>query len=114
MLLGSINFAKILPQFWWDVIQLQLAVYVFFTLAGDHFLVIETRQAVFAECVTHLERPLTQRHVVRLAAGEVLHGSAKRLRRQEANVHLHTSSHAEADFILAPRNNVHEPWQLDD
>ena len=114
MLLGSINFAQIFPQFRWNVVQLQFGVNVLFAFAGDYFFVVQPRQAVFAEGVAHLERPLTQGNVMRFAAGEVLHGRAERLGRQKANVHLHAATHAEAHFVFAPRNDVHQPRQLDD
>src|SRR5438045_3817000 len=48
------------------------------------FLIVEPRQAVLAERIAHLERALAQSHIVAFRSGEILHGCAKRLRRQEA------------------------------
>src|SRR5579863_7870545 len=49
-----------------------------------------------------------------LAAGEVLHGGAEGIGGEKANVDLHASAHAKADFIFAAGDDVHQTWQLDD
>src|SRR5438045_6434028 len=78
------------------------------------FLIVEPRQAVLAERIAHLERALAQSHIVAFRSGEILHGCAKRLRRQEAHVNLHASAQPETDFIFAARNDLHQAGQLDD
>src|SRR5439155_812287 len=109
-----IDFALILAQFGRDVVELQLCVNLPFGFSCRDFLIVEPRQAVFAERVAHLESALPQSHVVGFRSGEVLHGSAERFRRQQAHVNLHASAQAEADFIFAARDDLHQTGQLDD
>jgi hypothetical protein len=49
-----------------------------------------------------------------LAAGEVLHGGAEGIGREQANVHLHSTAHAKADLVFAACDDVHQSRQLDD
>ena len=43
-----------------------------------------------------------------LRSGEVLHGRAERLRRQQAHVDLHAAAQVEADLVVAAGDDVHQ------
>src|SRR5437016_3907444 len=114
MLLGGIDFALILAQLGRDVVELQFRINFLLSFSRYSFLIIKPRQAVFAERVAHLESALAQSDVVGFRSGEILHGSAERFRRQQAHVNLHASAQAEANFIFATRDDLHQAGQLDD
>ena len=105
---GEIDFAEIFAQLGRDVIELQLGVDFLFGFAGDRLFIFQPSQAVFVQRVAHLERALAQGDVVGFRASEVLHGGAERVRREQTDIHLHATSQAEADFIVAPGDDVHE------
>jgi hypothetical protein len=77
-------------------------------LPATSFSLFKVREAVFVEGVTHFEGALAQGDVVSLRSGEVLHGRAERFRRKQANVHLQIAAQAEADFVVALGDDVHE------
>ena len=108
VVLGGLDFSLVFAQLRRNEIELELGVNLLFTLAGHRLVVLQIGQAVFAERETHLQGALAQRHVVRLGAGEVLHGRAKRLRRQQPHIHLHPVALPEADLVLALRDHVHQ------
>ncbi len=68
---GSRNFARVLAQFRWNVIQLQLRVNLFFGLAGNVFFALQRGQLILVERVSHVVCTPSQRHVVLLRAGEI-------------------------------------------
>ena len=113
---GGFDLSQIFAQFGRNEVELELGVDFFFRLARDRLLVfdaLDLRQAVFVQREAHLERALAQGHVVRLRAGEILHGRPKRLRRQQAHVHLHAVAVPEADLVLSLRDHVHQPGKAE-
>ncbi len=101
------DLAKILAQFGRDEVELQLGVNFFFGRARDRLLVFERSESIFVKREAHLKRALPQRYVVRLGAGEILHGRSEGLGRQQAHIDLHAIAMPEADFILSLRDDVH-------
>src|SRR5206468_2766603 len=114
MILGGVEFPQIFAKLRGDVVELELGIDFGFGFAGDGFSIIEAGQAVLAKRVSHLESTLAKRDIVVLGAGEVLHSCAERVGGEEANVNLHSAAHAEADFVVAAGNDLHQAGKFDD
>ena len=99
---GRFDFAAVLAQLGRNPGQAQRLVDAGFGLGGHQRIVFHAEQAVLAELQPHLDRARADRHVVVLAAGEILHGGAETVRRQRAHVHLQTfAPHLGAGLVLA-------------
>src|SRR5579871_2974286 len=108
MILGEINFAEVLAHFRRDVIEFELRVNLFFSLAGDWLLTLERGQAVFVQRVSHFQRSLAERYIVALGSREVLHRRAKRFRWQQPYINLHAAANVKADLIVATGDDIHK------
>ena len=70
---GGVDLAEVLTQLGGNVIQFELCVNLFFSLARDRLFRVELGQTVFTQGVAHFERALTQSDIVGLGSREVLH-----------------------------------------
>ena len=92
MAFGGVQFTQVFAEFGRNVVQLELGVNLFFSLARDGLFGVELCQTVLAQGVAHFERALAQSDIVGLGSREVLHRRTEGFWRQEAHVYLHASA----------------------
>ena len=98
---GGFEFAAVLAQFGWDVVEVECVVDGFFGVGGDDDVVFEAEQGVLGQGEAALDGALAEGDVVMLGAGEVLQGGAVACAGQQADVDLEVVAEGEGDLVLA-------------
>ena len=96
---GGFEFAAVLAEFGWDVGEVEGVVDGFFGLGGDDLVVFEAEQGILGEGKAAFDGSLTERYVVVLGAGEILHGGTVAGAGEEADIDLEVVAEGEGDFV---------------
>ena len=98
---GRLDLAAHLAQLGRNPVEPERRVDVLLALAGDRDIVGDAEQPVFVQLEAEADRPIAQRDVVRLRAGEVLQRGAAAVGGDEPQVGLEAAADEDARFRVA-------------